>query len=328
MAEEGFPSPPMPKRPPGFNLYCDVCQTVIKRVVPYCERDDENLDFLPDFCTFNYNKVLRTECDYLVDVMEYAWCPNACSEIRRLKSFSGPKICHHPLVNCTERAYTPSPSPSPSPSSSMALPYDCVLCEFVLKHMAVMCMNDEAVTKRAMYQVCMSKTKTKEDFDHCSSFLNELVALAGTEDPCSMLTCKNPRAACRMNAETAQCHVAEYDGEQAPQYTDLGMDKDGNLFDPANISTFGHLQGLGPGDFKPGIKPYHSLLPIRQHALPPHIRLPGHLVQDKEPSVPVTPEAIENAAKEQKASVEQSNQAISSQPTPAPIPLQDVSLQL
>jgi hypothetical protein len=58
VAEGDFPPPPMPKRPQGFNIYCDVCQTMVKRVVPYCQREEMNMDYLPDFCVFNYNKVL------------------------------------------------------------------------------------------------------------------------------------------------------------------------------------------------------------------------------------------------------------------------------
>jgi hypothetical protein len=209
----------------------------------------------------------------------------------------------------------------------MALPYDCVLCEFVLKYMAVMCMNDEAVTKRMMYQVCMQKTKTKEDFEHCSTFMNELVVLAGTEDACTMLSCKDPRVSCRMDIQSGICHVAEYDGTAAV-FSDVGLDKDGNLFDPANISTFSRLQGLGPGDFKPGVAPYHSLLPIRQHPLPAHIRSPGHLVQDKEPTVPVTTAGIEQAALDKQVVIEHSKQQTSSLPNPQPIPLKEISMQL
>jgi hypothetical protein len=95
--------------------------------------------------------------------MEFAYCPNACDEIRRVQFFAVDKICHHPLVNCTDRAYTPSPSVSPSPSPSMPLPFDCVLCEFILKNAATMCMNQETANKRNVYQLCMEKTKRKED---------------------------------------------------------------------------------------------------------------------------------------------------------------------
>jgi len=322
VSESDFPPPPMPLRPIGFNVYCDVCDTMMRRVSPYCDRDEANLDYLPDFCVFNYNKVLRLECEYLVDVMEFSWCPSPCTEIRKLKAHASHKLCHSPLVNCTERVYVPSPSPSPSPSASMPLPRDCVLCEYVLKQVAVMCMNEETANKKTIYNQCMERTWNKGDFDHCMQYLNQLVELAGTSDPCEMLTCESPRVACTLDSRRS-CHVDHYTGP-AVAYTRLGLDENGNFLNPDNSSVYHQTLGMGPGDFHPGQDPYNSPLPIRHTALPPRARLAGGLVEKDEATVDTTPAGIAAAESKRKEDVATEMKVISNQPAPAAIPLAEI----
>jgi hypothetical protein len=326
VAEGDFPPPPMPKRPAGFNIYCDVCDTLMKRVAPYCERDEANLDYLPDFCVFNYNKVLRLECEYLVDVMEFAWCPSPCNEIRRLKSFSSNKICHHHLVNCTERVYVPSPSTSPSPSPSTPLPRDCVLCEYVLKQVSVMCMNEETANKKNIYRLCMEKTWHKEDFEHCMRYLNELVEIADTTDPCTMLSCENPQVACALSSAN-DCRVDHYNGP-AQEYSQLGLDENGNFLNPDNSSYYHQTLGMGPSDFAPGEQPYHSKYPIRPQQIPARIRQAGHLIAGDDPSVPTTPEGIQAAESAKALEVARQKLASAQAADPLPVPLKEIKMQL
>merc|ERR1712048_582887 len=236
VGERSFPPPPMPRRPPGFRIYCDVCEKMISRAVPFCQRQEENMDYLTDFCTYNYNSVLRPECDFITNVMDYVWCPNACSQVRKLVWFSGEAICKHKLVNCTERNPYPTPVPSPSPSASMPLSPDCALCEYTLKSVAEMCMNDETANKAAIYQVCMTKTTNTRDFDSCTEFLGELVAIAGTRDPCEMLSCEEPKVACKQD-ESLECHVSEYTQADADAKGVMGLDADGNIIKPTRQKT-------------------------------------------------------------------------------------------
>jgi len=326
LADQDFPPPPMPVRPKGFNIYCDVCDTLMKRVGPYCERDEANLDYLPDFCVFNYNRVLRLECEYLVDVMEFAWCPSPCNEVRRLKSYASAKICHNPLVNCTERVYVPTPSPSPSPSPSTPLPRDCVLCEYVLKQVAVMCMNEETANKKTIYRQCMERTLNKDDFESCMKYLNQLVAIAGTTDPCDMLTCKDPGVACALGPR-GDCHVDVYSGPKL-EYTPLGLDANGNFLNPDNSSVYHDTLGLGPGDFAPGQQPYNSQYPIRGRNIPANYRVAGGIVASDETSVPTTPEGIAAAEANKAKQVESAKRAAAKVAVPTPVPLSDVKMQL
>jgi hypothetical protein len=260
-AVSDFPPPPMPHRPHGWKIYCDVCDKMMSRVVPFCQREEQNMDYLTDFCTYNYNSVLRPECDYITNVMDYVWCPNACSQVRKHMFMTNEKICHHHLVNCTERNPFPSPVPSPSPSPSMPLSPDCALCEYTIKNVAEMCMNEETANKKNTYQVCMTKTTNTRDFDSCTGFLGELVALAGTRDPCEMLSCEEPKVTCKQ-FEDLSCHVVEYNKEDAENKGVLGLDENGNIIKPSPpenpIPFHKKVAGLGPSDFMPGQAPFHE----------------------------------------------------------------------
>jgi len=260
--------PEKPVMPDGFNLHCDICSTMVRRVVPYCERKDVNVDFLPDFCVFNYNQVMRTECDYMMTLMEFVWCPSACEEIRKIRFFAADSICHHPLVNCTERDRFPSATPSPSPSASMPLAADCVFCEFILKEVAVLCMNDENADAKNIYTVCMENTKTKVAFEHCQHRLYELVALAGTNDPCDMVSCADSKVQCLFNSTDDECHIVSFNSTASA--LSLQPRK-------SPVSVFTHLEGVGPGDVRPGEEPFHfPLIPVRE--FPPYTQVPGHLL--------------------------------------------------
>lgn len=287
---QGFPPPPMPRRPPGFKVFCDICDKMVKRTIPFCQREEQNMDYLTDFCTYNYNSVLRPECDYITNVMDYVWCPNACSQVRKWVFNSPDKICHHRLVNCTERNPYPTPVPSPSPSASMPLSPDCALCEYTLSNVAEMCMNDETANKKSMYQVCMAKTTNTRDFDSCTDFLGELVAIAGDRDPCDMLSCEEPKVACKQD-ENLECHVVEYNKEDADNKGVLGLDENGNVIKPnppeMPVPFHKNLTGLGPGDFQPGVAPYHEGLKHnpegdRMSILYPDSQHPSYSLQHKD----------------------------------------------
>eukprot|EP00300_Choanocystis_sp_HF-7_P024021 c25413_g1_i1.p1 GENE.c25413_g1_i1~~c25413_g1_i1.p1 ORF type:complete len:343 (+),score=58.35 c25413_g1_i1:38-1066(+) len=324
--DRDFPPPRMPKMPPHFNIFCDVCTTLLNRVVPYCEREEQNNDYLPDFCVFNYNQVLRTECDYLVDVMEYAWCPSACEKVRQLKSFAAGMICRHPLVNCTDRDFHPTPSPSPSPSPSSPIPPDCVLCQYILKQVSQMCMNSDRLDKTSVYHMCMSKTNNHLEFEHCEHFLEELVAIANTTDTCKLLSCSDPRVSCAQKTPEEGCHVVEYTGGVPPEFSDFGLDASGNFAAP-ETSAFAKTTGLGPGDLKPGPKPFHSALPNRIH-LPPHVRVAGHAFGDEAPvmTTPANDEELKQAEIDANIKALSDNIAIAAQPQPEPITLKDVQM--
>jgi hypothetical protein len=162
-------------------------------------------------------------------------------------------------------------------------------------------------------------------FDHCAMFLNELVLLAGTEDPCTMLTCADAKVSCKMDG--MYCHVAPYNGT-GDSWTDVGLDKDGNIFDPTNTSAFLNLQGIGPGDMRPGVKPYHSLAPLRQLPLAYHIRKPGHLIGVDKPTEPTTPDEIAQAEADRSVVVDAQKRETASEPNPTPVPLRDINMQL
>jgi len=182
--------------------------------------------------------------------------------VRKHVFFTSEKICHHRLVNCTERVPLPSVEPSPSPSASMPLSPDCSLCEYTLKNVAEMCMNSETANKKNVYQVCMTKTTTTRDFDSCTDFLEELVALAGTRDPCEMLSCEDPKIACKQSLDLT-CHVVEYNKEDHDAAKGvLGLDENGNIIKPSPpenpVPFHKKISGLGPSDFFPGQAPYHA----------------------------------------------------------------------
>jgi len=311
--DQGFPPPPMPVMPEGFNIYCDVCTTMVKRMVPYCQRVDQNLDYLPDFCTFNYNQVLRTECNYLVNVADFIWCPNACEELRRTQSYAT-SMCNHPLVNCTERNFVPSSTPSPSPSPSASVAPDCVLCGHLLSSLALLCMNQEVVNQRTTYETCMTQTSTREYFQHCVMFLNEVVDLAGSQDPCTMLQCDQPQVTCSMLSNG--CHVTRYNASSSSNSISINM--------TTSQSEYANTQGLGPGDFRPGTKPYNSDLPLVPH-IPPQDQVAGSDFTPLNTTAPITPEEIEAEEDRQAALAHQQNEALSNVEAPTPIPLKDVN---
>jgi len=310
----GFPPPPLPVAPQGFNIYCDVCETMVKRMVPYCQRVDQNLDYLPDFCTFNYNKVLRTECDYVVNVAEFSWCPNACEELRRVQSY-GVSLCHEGLINCTERNFLPSSTPSPSPSPSPSVAPDCVLCGYLLQNLALLCMNQEVVNQRTTYETCMKITQTRDYYEHCTMFLGEVVQIAGSRDPCKLLQCEQPQLSCSMLSDG--CHVTPYNQSFPTEFSFNSTKKE---------STYENTQGLGPGDFRPGYKPYSSSLPLTPN-LSDQDRTAGSYFTPTNATVPVTPDEIAKKEQMDAAQANSDNSKIASAATPAPVPLKDIKLQ-
>jgi len=314
LEDKGFPPPPMPVMPEGFNIYCDVCRTMVKRMIPYCQRVDQNLDYLPDFCTFNYNQVLRTECTYLVNVADFIWCPNPCEELRRVQTF-GTSLCDHPMVNCTERNFLPTPTPSPSPSASVAP--DCVLCGHLLSNLALLCMNEEVVNQRTTYETCMTQTSTREYFQHCVMFLDEVVDLAGSRDPCTMLQCEQPQVTCSMLSNG--CHVTRYNASSSVNSISINIS--------TSQSEYANTQGLGPGDFRPGPKPYNSDIPLIPH-IPPQDQIAGSDFTPLNATQPITPEEIEADEKKKADLANMANERLNIAPIPTPIPLKDIRHQL
>eukprot|EP00298_Acanthocystis_sp_HF-20_P026730 c4553_g1_i1.p1 GENE.c4553_g1_i1~~c4553_g1_i1.p1 ORF type:complete len:345 (+),score=131.56 c4553_g1_i1:64-1098(+) len=317
LEDQSFPPPPMPVMPEGFNIYCDVCQSMVKRMIPYCQRVDQNLDYLPDFCTFNYNQVLNTECNYLVDVAEYAWCPNACEQLRRVQSF-GTNICKHSMVNCTERDFVPSPTPSPSPSPSASVAPDCVLCGNILGNLALLCMNQELVNQRTTYETCMTQTTSREYFGHCVTFLNEVVEIAGSRDPCTLLQCGEPELTCSMTSNG--CHVTRFNASNG------GVSSFSVNYTTTPHSQFATTKGLGPGDFRPGQKPYNSDIPLVPH-ITSQDRISGSAFTPYNSSEPTTPEGIKEKEDREAALAEEKNKNAAAAPIPTPVPLRDIKHQ-
>jgi len=187
-------------------------------------------------------------------------------------------------------------------------------------------MNEETANKKTIYRQCMERTWNKDDFESCMRYLNQLVAVAGTTDPCDMLKCSDPGVACVLSS-AGDCKVDVYTGPKL-EYTTLGLDKDGNFLNPDNSSVYYETVGLGPGDFAPGEEPFNSKLPIRNRAVPAHYRVAGHLVASDEPSVATTPDAIAAEEAAQQEQVEKEKNAAAKVAAPTPVPLSDIKMQL
>jgi len=162
----------------------------------------------------------------------------------------------------------------------------------------------------------MEKTQSKQAFEHCQNFLRELVEIAGTEDPCDMLACTEPRVTCQLDDRNF-CHVVEYTGD-SHQNPLLGLDTDGNLLNPT--SAYHQTLGLGPGDFKPGVKPYHSENSKSLH-IPNRVRRAGHLLEPKK-------DPLEEADKKEEQALNSQNSQAKTQAAPTPLPLSEVKMQL
>jgi hypothetical protein len=185
-------------------------------------------------------------------------------------------------------------------------------------------MNEEEVNKRRIYEICMQQTTTREYFEHCNTFLSELVSLAGTSDPCTMLRCDEPKVTCAVTDRTG-CHVTHFNGTYQSTFSPLGMDKDGNIFNPK--SQFENLEGLGPGDFKPGQKPFHSSIPRPRRPLPLRYLKAGHLVGSNEPKEPVTTEEIKAAEEKKINEAKLANERFENQTPATPVVLAEVKIQ-
>jgi len=228
-------------------------------------------------------------------------------------------LCHNSLVNCTQRDFVPSPSPSPSSSPSPSVAPDCVLCGHLLENLALLCMNQEIVNQRTTYETCMTQTSTREYFEHCVTFLGEVVDLAGSRDPCTMLQCEQPQVTCAM-VPTGGCHVTRYNASShsRPSFS---------LNTTTAQSEYARTQGLGPGDFRPGQKPYNSDLPLVPR-ITPQDRVAGGDFTPLTPSEPTTPEGIANKERQQAAAADSANDNLTNLPISAPVPLKDIKLQL
>merc|ERR1712048_596973 len=136
-----------------------------------------------------------------------------------------------------------------------------------------------------------------------------------------MLHCDYPTAICQMDEARSTCHVAYNDKNATELYESMESGQSGL----AGLSAHEGTQGLGPGDFRPGKAPYHSLAPRAYHA-PRRVRAAGHLRTPQEPTEPVDPAGIKEADEKQAQVVGEENDGVLAEPEPTPLPLKDVKM--
>jgi len=113
------------------------------------------------------------------------------------------------------------------------------------------------------------------------------------------------------------CHVTPYNQSFPTEFSFNSTKKE---------STYENTQGLGPGDFRPGYKPYSSSLPLTPN-LSDQDRTAGSYFTPTNATVPVTPDEIAKKEQMDAAQANSDNSKIASAATPAPVPLKDIKLQ-